>query len=293
MYTGLPVTSVWKLITDCLEKDETAVVPLEILDPTIPNPPTTYHPPLSLDVSLRQTVWECIRGDSEISIGINNEGKDLSFDDAEAGIGAESQPKTKGKPAEWRLYASESLQWKRIAGHDIDKVRLFPTLWELLKIIAMNREDGILQPALTSLSGQDARSVGPRTKDLAGKGYIMKIPVIALKMRTSKLILKRFYKGAVEKRKTQKKKRMATIKEHAKAGKKPPREIQEEPIDIEEVIKTIMKLLKSAKNKVMLVEDLKFRLVSITYPLRGNLTTNSKYRIVPPLDLAEKLVEES
>ncbi|KAK6527988.1 hypothetical protein TWF281_009247 [Arthrobotrys megalospora] len=257
---GLPVTSVWKLVTDCLEKDETAIVPLEILDPTIPNPPITYHPPLSLDVSLRQTVWECIREDSEISIGVNNEGKDLSFDDAEAGVGAEGQPKTKGKPAAWRLYASESLQWKRIAGHDIDKVRLFPTLWELLKIIAMNREDGILQPALTAQSGQDARSVGPRTKDLAGKGYIMKIPVIALKMRTSKLILKRFYKGAVEKRKTQKKKRMATIKEHAKAGKKPPKEIQEEPIDIEEVIKTIMKLLKSAKNKVMLVEDLKFRL---------------------------------
>ncbi|KAK6505143.1 hypothetical protein TWF481_007064 [Arthrobotrys musiformis] len=257
---GLPVTSVWKFVTDYLEKDETVVVPLEILDPTIPNPPTTYHPARPLDISLRQIIWEGIQTDSEISIGVNNEGKDLSFDDAEAGLGAEGQPTTKGKPAEWRLYASESLQWKRIAGHDIDKIRLFPTLWELLKIIATNREDGILQPALTSQSGQDARSVGPRTKDLAGKGYIMKIPVIALKMRTSKLILKRFYKGAVEKRKTQKKKRMATIKEHAKAGRKPPREMQEEPLDIEEVIKSIMKLLKSAKNKVMLVEDLKFRL---------------------------------
>ncbi|RVD82616.1 uncharacterized protein DFL_007036 [Arthrobotrys flagrans] len=257
---GLPVTSVWKLVTDYLEKDETVVVPLEILDPTVPNPPITYHPAQPLDVSLRQIIWEFIQKDSEISIGVNNEGKDLSFDDAEAGVGAEGQPNEKGKPAEWKLYASESLQWKRIAGHDIDKIRLFPTLWELLKIIAMNREDGILQPALTSQSGQDARSVGPRTKDLAGKGYIMKIPVIALKMRTSKLILKRFYKGAVEKRKTQKKKRMATIKEHAKAGRKPPREMQEEPLDIEEVIKSIMKLLKSAKNKVMLVEDLKFRL---------------------------------
>ncbi|KAF3291696.1 hypothetical protein TWF132_006678 [Orbilia oligospora] len=257
---GLPVTSVWKLVTDYLEKDETVVVPIEILDPTVPNPPITYHPARPLDISLRQIIWEFIQQDSEISIGVNNEGKDLSFDDAEAGVGAECQPNAKGKLAEWRLYASESLQWKRIAGHDIDKIRLFPTLWELLKIIAMNREDGILQPALTSQSGQDARSVGPRTKDLAGKGYIMKIPVIALKVRTSKLILKRFYKGAVEKRKTQKKKRMATIKEHAKAGKKPPREMQEEPLDIEEVIKTIMKLLKSAKNKVMLVEDLKFRL---------------------------------
>ncbi|KAK6520517.1 hypothetical protein TWF506_000769 [Arthrobotrys conoides] len=257
---GLPVTSVWKLVTDYLEKDETVVVPLEILDPTIPNPPITYYPARPLDISLRQIIWEFIQKDSEISIGINNEGRSLSFDDAEAGLGAECQPSTKGKPAEWRLYASESLQWKRIAGHDIDKIRLFPTLWELLKIIAMNREDGILQPALTSQSGQDARSVGPRTKDLAGKGYIMKIPVIALKVRTSKLILKRFYKGAVEKRKTQKKKRMATIKEHAKAGRKPPKEMQEEPLDIEEVIKSIMKLLKSAKNKVMLVEDLKFRL---------------------------------
>ncbi|KAK6360643.1 hypothetical protein TWF730_006779 [Orbilia blumenaviensis] len=257
---GLPVTSVWKLVTDYLEKDETLVVPLEILDPTIPNLPTAYYPPQPLDESLRQTIWELIQHDSEISIGIENEGKDLCFDDAEAGIGAEGQPIVEEQPPGWRLYASESLQWKRIAGHDIDKIRLFPTLWELLKIIAMNREDGILQPALTAQSGQDARSVGPRTKDLAGKGYIMKIPVMAPKMRTSKLILKRFYKGAVEKRKTQKKKRMDTIKEHAKAGKKPPRDAQEEPLDIEEVIKSIMKLLKSAKNKVMLVEDLKFRL---------------------------------
>ncbi|KAF3932885.1 hypothetical protein ABW19_dt0204571 [Dactylella cylindrospora] len=113
---------------------------------------------------------------------------------------------------------------------------------------------------LTSQSGQDARSVGPRTKDLAGKGYIMKIPVIAMKMRTSKLILKRFYKGALEKRKTQKKKRLATIKEHARTGKKLPKEMTEEPLDIEEVITGIFKLLKSAKNRVMVIEDIKFRL---------------------------------
>ncbi|EPS44721.1 hypothetical protein H072_1277 [Dactylellina haptotyla CBS 200.50] len=255
---GLPVTSVWKLVTDYLENDKTTIVPLETLDPTVPNPPTSYHPALPLDISLRNTIWDAIRKDDDISIGINNEGKGISFDDAEAGVDARSHQK--GKSAEWRLYASERLQWKRIAGHEIDTVRLFPTLWQLLKIIAMNKEDGILQPDLTTQSGQDARSVGPRTKDLAGKGYIMKIPVIANKMRTSKLILKRFYKGALEKRRTQKKKRMATIKEHAKTGKKLPKEMLEEPLDIEEVISGTFKLLKSAKNKVMLIEDLKFRL---------------------------------
>ncbi|KAF3914824.1 hypothetical protein ABW20_dc0103553 [Dactylellina cionopaga] len=257
---GLPVTSVWKLVTEHLESDKTVAVPLEILDPTVPNPATSYHPPLPLDVSLRSNIWNAIRQDQDISIGINDEGKNLSFDDAEAGRDAKSQPHEKGKPAEWRLFASERLQWRRIAGHDIDTVRLFPTLWQLLKIIAMNKEDGILQPQLTTLSGQDARSVGPRTKDLAGKGYIMKIPVIANKMRTSKLILKRFYKEAMEKRRTQKKKRLATIKKHAKTGKKLPKELLEEPLDIEEVISGIFKLLKSAKNKVMLIEDLKFRL---------------------------------
>ncbi|KAF3923329.1 hypothetical protein ABW21_db0203414 [Orbilia brochopaga] len=263
---GLPVASIWKLMTDCLENDKTAIVPLEILDPAVPTPSTAYYPALPLDSSLRNEVWALIKKDKDISIGIGNEGKDLSFDDAEAGLHAEDQPHEDGKPPEWRLYASESLQWRRIAGHDIDTVRLFPTLWQLLKIIAVNREDGILQPHLTAQSGQDARSVGPRTKDLAGKGYIMKIPVIAMKVGTSKLILKRFYKGALEKRKTQKKKRLATIKEHAKSGKKLPPEFLEEPLDIEEVIAGIFKLLKSAKNKVLLIEDLKFRLVSISVP---------------------------
>ncbi|KAK6543089.1 hypothetical protein TWF694_007012 [Orbilia ellipsospora] len=257
---SLPVKSVWKLVTDYLENDKTATVSLDILDPSIPNPPTTYHPALPLDISLRNTIWEAIRKDEDITIGANNEGKNISFDDAEAGVAAKRQLHQEGEPFEWRLYASERLQWRRIAGHDVDTVRLFPTLWQLLKIIAANKEDGILQPLLTTLSGQDARSVGPRTKDLAGKGYIMKVPVIANKMRTSKLILKRFYKGALEKSRTQKKKRMATIKEHAKTGTKLPKEMLEEPLDIEEVITGIFKLLKGAKNKVMLIEDLKFRL---------------------------------
>ncbi|KAJ6260498.1 hypothetical protein Dda_4724 [Drechslerella dactyloides] len=257
---GLPVASIWNLITDFLSNDKTAVVPLETLDPTVPTPSAAYYPDLPLDSSLRDDIWERIKKDPDISIGLGNEGKDLSFDDAEAGLHAEDQPNEDGKPSEWRLYASERLQWRRIAGHDIDTVRLFPTLWQLLKIIAVNREDGILQPHLTAQSGQDARSVGPRTKDLAGKGYIMKIPVIAMKVGTSKLILKRFYKGAMEKKKTQKKKRLATIKEHAKSGKKLPKEFLEEPLDIEEVIAGIFKLLKSAKNKVLLIEDLKFRL---------------------------------
>ncbi|KAF3908672.1 hypothetical protein AA313_de0206667 [Arthrobotrys entomopaga] len=257
---GLPVKSVWKLVTDYLENDKTTTVPLDILDPTIPNPPTTYHPALPLDISPRNTIWDAIRKDEDITIGVNNEGKNISFDDAEAGVAVKSKSHLEGEPFEWRLYASERLQWRRIAGHDVDTVRLFPTLWQLLKIIAANKEDGILQPNLTALSGQDARSVGPRTKDLAGKGYIMKVPVIANKMRTSKLILKRFYKGALEKRRTQKKKRMATIKEHVKTGQKLPKEVLEEPLDIEEVITGIFKLLKGAKNKVMLIEDLKFRL---------------------------------
>ncbi|KAK6359696.1 hypothetical protein TWF696_000838 [Orbilia brochopaga] len=257
---GLPVASIWKLITDCLESDKTAIVPLETLDSTVSTPQTAYYPALPLDSSLRNDIWELIKKDKDISIGIGNEGQDLSFDDAEAGLHAEDQPREDDGPPEWRLYASESLQWRRIAGHDIDTVRLFPTLWQLLKIIAVNREDGILQPHLTAQSGQDARSVGPRTKDLAGKGYIMKIPVIAMKVGTSKLILKRFYKGALEKRKTQKKKRLATIKEHARSGKKLPKEFLEEPLDIEEVIAGIFKLLKAAKNKVLLIEDLKFRL---------------------------------
>lgn len=238
-------------------------MPLELLDYSLPNPSASCYPALPLDSSLRNDIWSRLQTDKDITIGLDNAGHHLSFDEAEAGIGAENQPHDKDATPEWRLYASESLQWRKIAGHDIDTVRLFPTLWGLLRIIAKQKEEGILQPVLTAQSGQDARSVGPRTKDLAGKGYIMKIPVIAMKMRTSKLILKRFYKGAVKKRKKHVVKR-AAAKRYARSGKRknPKPVLDDEPLDIEETISSVFKLLKSAKNKVVHIDDVKFRVVS-------------------------------
>lgn len=64
----------------------------------------------------------------------------------------------------------------------------------LLTIIAAHGSQGILQPDLVKLSGQDKRSVPHRTDELAKAGYIEKKPVSTVKMRTSLIIHKKFVK---------------------------------------------------------------------------------------------------
>lgn len=62
----------------------------------------------------------------------------------------------------------------------------------LLSLIAARGAEGITQPDLTALSGQDKRSVPHRTDELARKGYIAKNPVHAGKTRTSLCVHKKF-----------------------------------------------------------------------------------------------------
>jgi hypothetical protein len=91
-----------------------------------------------------------------------------------------------------RLYASQSRIWQALTGHSMD-LKKVPTMeFALLSIIAASGTKGIPQPDLTHLSGQDKRSVPHRTDELARKGYIVKRPVQAGKMRTSLCIHTKF-----------------------------------------------------------------------------------------------------
>lgn len=84
-----------------------------------------------------------------------------------------------------RLYASQSRIWQALTGHGIDLKKVPSMEFVLLSLIAARGSDGITQPELTASSGQDKRSVPHRTKELARKGYIVKIPVQADGQRTS------------------------------------------------------------------------------------------------------------
>ena len=91
-----------------------------------------------------------------------------------------------------RLYASQNRIWQALTGHGIDLKRVPSMEFVLLSLIAARGSDGIAQPDLTMLSGQDKRSVPHRTDELARKGYISKNPVQAGKIRTSLCVHSKF-----------------------------------------------------------------------------------------------------
>ncbi|KAF2736043.1 hypothetical protein EJ04DRAFT_598759 [Polyplosphaeria fusca] len=84
-----------------------------------------------------------------------------------------------------RIYASQDRMWHAIAGHSMDIKRLTLMEFELLTIIESRGSEGIEQPDLVKLTGQDKRSVPKRTDELAKKGYIEKHPIQAKKHYTS------------------------------------------------------------------------------------------------------------
>jgi transcription factor C subunit 3 len=91
-----------------------------------------------------------------------------------------------------RLYASQNRIWQALTGHSIDLKKVPSMEFILLSLIASRGVNGITQPDLTVMSGQDKRSVPHRTDELSRKGYIQKMPVQAGKMRTSLCVHKKF-----------------------------------------------------------------------------------------------------
>ncbi|KAF1847197.1 uncharacterized protein K460DRAFT_363304 [Cucurbitaria berberidis CBS 394.84] len=91
-----------------------------------------------------------------------------------------------------RLYASQNRIWQALTGHSIDLKKVPSMEFVLLSLIAARGPNGITQPDLTQLSGQDKRSVPHRTNELARKGYIVKNPVQAGKIRTSLCVHTKF-----------------------------------------------------------------------------------------------------
>ncbi|MCJ1391605.1 hypothetical protein MMC18_004469 [Xylographa bjoerkii] len=97
-----------------------------------------------------------------------------------------------GSPSTLHVFASVNRMWLAVAGHGIDSEKIAALEFTCLSIIAARRENGILQPELVRITGQDKRSVPWRTQKLCDKGYIVKKEVVASGARTSLCILKRF-----------------------------------------------------------------------------------------------------
>lgn len=91
-----------------------------------------------------------------------------------------------------RLFASQNRIWQALTNHDIDLKKVPSMEFVLLSLIAARGANGITQPDLTQISGQDKRSVPHRTNELARKGYIVKNPVQAGKIRTSLCVHTKF-----------------------------------------------------------------------------------------------------
>jgi hypothetical protein len=62
-----------------------------------------------------------------------------------------------------RLYASQNRIWQALTGHSIDLKKVPSMEFVLLSIIASRGMNGITQPDLTAMSGQDKRSVPHRS----------------------------------------------------------------------------------------------------------------------------------
>lgn len=93
---------------------------------------------------------------------------------------------------ELRLYTTEDRMWHTLTGHGPDVSKVPPLDFTCLGIIAAHGPNGIIQPNLVKISGQDKRSVPARTQRLCDNGYIIKRPTQAEGSRTSLCILKRF-----------------------------------------------------------------------------------------------------
>lgn len=143
-------------------------------------------------------------------MGRNKEGNQLSLTEVErlADSGASNQLAADGsldaashggvgKPTEsaeqaFRVFVSEERTWLAITGHEPDETKVLPTEFTLLSIIAAAKSNGIIQPDLVRLSGQDKRSIPKRTDELHRKGYIQKRPIQVRRARTSLCTLRKF-----------------------------------------------------------------------------------------------------
>lgn len=167
-----------------------------------------------------------------------------------------------------------------------------PKFFDLLTEIGRHREEGLLQPILTKITNQDARSVGPRTAALAKMGYIEKINVLAAKLRTSKLTLQRY--ATIRDLKEKRLRKQAT-QEGTKVGKNNVNAPWTgDTVDVKKMVDAIFAELKKAKNHVLMHNDIKRKLVSFKFYIIRSCVVNLPTRVWTSRDsIFGRLLESS
>ncbi|KAJ5515783.1 hypothetical protein N7527_007343 [Penicillium freii] len=157
----------------------------------------------NIDHRFKSKIWSWLTTNPEVSIGQHTQWNHLTLseaeqldsrkterDDVEVNQTADEAPDL----PPLRIFVSEERTWVAITGHPPDESKVLPLEFALLSVIASRRSNGIVQPELVKLSGQDKRSVPKRTDALQRKGYIDKRPVQTKTARTSLCTLQRFYR---------------------------------------------------------------------------------------------------
>ncbi|OAX84658.1 hypothetical protein ACJ72_00972 [Emergomyces africanus] len=179
----------------------------------------TVHRTPNVDRKFKQKAWVWLTKHPEVSVGKDREGNSLSLDEVEGRFTRgtateESSPNSQNVPQSengvsvgpgsqnlpnsdesLRVFVSEQRMWLAIAGHELDHSRVPPWSLLFLSIIASRKSQGIMQPELPQLSGQDKRSIPKRTDSLSQKGYIEKRAVQYKSARTSLCTLRQFVRS--------------------------------------------------------------------------------------------------
>lgn len=139
-----------------------------------------------------EKLWNWLIENPDIYIGPNKSGKivEASLDElSHAANPLASIFKTHVKE---RLHATEDRIWHVLTDHGVDYKRVPKLEFDCLRTIASAGPDGMLQPDVTRITGQDKRSVPKRTDALAQKGFITKETCVGGGIKTSILRFKKF-----------------------------------------------------------------------------------------------------
>ena len=150
------------------------------------------------DRKLLERFWQWLTARDDVFVGSEKQGNCLSLGQVESLAATKGQQQTSSDTdkhdgrGDVRIHTTQRRVWQTVAGHDIDLKRLPILEFDALRLIASRGPEGILQPELVKVTGQDKRSVPKRTDALAAKSYIQKSRVIITGQKTSLLILKRY-----------------------------------------------------------------------------------------------------
>jgi len=216
---------------------------------------------------MQETAWKWITSHQEIWVGREREGNHLTLTEAEAlepedlpaSIPLEaiqypfdrSRSRIQEPPPEiassgLRLYTTQGRSWKAITGHGVDWKKVSQLEFQLLSFIATAGSQGMIQPDLIGLTGQDKRSIPKRTNVLHEKGYIVKKPILTRGYRTSHLL----HRNYVDKSQGGQILDGANLQLRFENGR----------LDYAHFVDVLTTLLRAAKNNILAIEDLRKQL---------------------------------